>query len=265
MAALFDYIKIIKTAGDYRMESQEQKFMELLEALKEIAPVDGNEMSYGKIREYFKQAQIELTDEQLSLVSDYLRNSHIQVDEKPEEELEEEYEDFEKDYFEMYKKDLKSVPKYSSEQLETYYEDFENNKEIFMQYFMRSIIKWVETYKEGVVNINDLLQEGNLAMIEAINDYSGSSLQELKKYVKNRVIKAVEGIIEDQEGADDITVKILGRVNAVNEYSKELESKNKKKVTIAELAESMGMTVEEIKEIDDLSGNKIEGIIRDKQ
>lgn len=248
---------------------QEQKFREVIEELKLAAEAEGNVISLKKIKKLFKEEDINLTDEQVSLVCDYLKSVKVDVSDRDgsesavsDENISEEDKDAE--FFAMYRHDLRSVKNYSNDELEKLMENFEANKELLIQAFLKDVVKWIEPYKESGVYVCDLVQEGNLGLIEGMAAFSGGSPADLKKHLKESVIEAVKDAIIEQEGEDNVAMKILGRVNSVNDCAREMSQKLGRKVGISELAEKLNMTVEEVQEINELSGYKLENIDKQK-
>lgn len=250
-------------------ENREEKFKEVLDSLRLMAQAQENVLSEKEVRESFAREDIKLSKEQFELVLNFLKQEEVKVssgkqkgicnleDATPEERDEQ--------FFLMYKRDLRNTSKCSREELERLLEEPVQNREAIMTACLRDVINWVEPYRESGLLFCDLVQEGNLALVEALPGFTGTGVSELKKYLKNAVVEAVTEAIEQQEGQDNVSLKILGRVNAVNDCAGAMAEELGRKVTFKEVADRLNMTEEELLEIDELSGYQLENIEKDKR
>lgn len=244
--------------------NREQKFKEVLDGLKLIAQAQENVISEKEVRESFAKEDIKLSKEQFELVLNFLRQEKVNISSKGRGSIT----DFEnttpverdEQFFQMYKKDLRGVKKYSKEELEELMSDMSGNQEAIMESFLRDVTDWVEPYRDSGLMMCDLVQEGNLALVEAFAQFTGSGAAELRKYLKDAVVKAVTAAVCEQEGQDNVALKILSRVNAVNDCARVMAEEMGRKVTLAEVAAHLNMTEEELREIDKLSGYQLENI-----
>lgn len=145
--------------------------------------------------------------------------------------------------------------------------------------FLEKIVSWVEPYRRKGVLASDLVQEGNLAMMAYIsekrflNNYEWKdkikegSTQELlevlsgiEKQVKSEVEECLMMLLDEQKAANEISGKVLGKVNLVNDWAKRLKEELGRKPTVDELAEKMGISRENIMEAIQLSAENIEDV-----
>lgn len=241
------------------MNDQEQRFMEILEDIKLLAQTNGNVLNVEEVKSVFLEEGIKLTDEQLALVQDYLTASRVEFSEK-EETAEMEEADKETAFFELYKRDLQGIHKYTNEELEKMALDVQANKEALTEVFLRKVVRWAESYKKYGLPMNDLVQEGNLGLLQGIADFHGEGLAELTKHLKKRAVQSMEAFIAQQESERDTMAKILFRVNAVNDCARKMSKELMRKVFLSELCDKLNMTKEEVLEVQRLSGNKLSDI-----
>lgn len=145
--------------------------------------------------------------------------------------------------------------------------------------FLEKIVSWVEPYRRKGVLASDLVQEGNLAMMAYIsekrflNNYEWKdkikegSTQELlevlagiEKQVKSEVEECLMMLLDEQKAANEISGKVLGKVNLVNDWAKRLKEELGRKPTVDELAEKMGISRDNIMEAIQLSAENIEDV-----
>lgn len=243
---------------------QEGKFREVLESLRLIAEAEENVISEKKIRENFQNEGIKLDNDQFQLVCNYLKQENVSISEgrKSSSMISEDATQEERDeqFFSMYKHDLRGVRKLFAEEMEELIKDIPGNKDALIQAFLRDVIHWVEPFKESGLPMCDLVQEGNLGLMMGLAQFEGTNVQELRKCLKESVVDAVRSALVDEEGYENLSMKILTRVNAVNDCARTMAEDLGRKVTFAELAKQLNMTEEELKDIDELSGYKLENI-----
>ena len=220
-----------------------------------------------------------------------LEKSAVKQTEELEEEVAEETvfvtdEDYEKDekYIQMYMEDLKDVEELSDTGraflLMNIVED--NDKEslsLLSQSFLKKIVGWIEPFRRKGVLASDLIQEANLAMMAYIgekhflNNYEWKDkikegntqdlinvLEEIEKEVKSEIEGSLRMMIDEQNMSNKAAVKVLGKVNLVNDWAKRLKEELERKPTVDELAEKMGISKENVMEAIRLSAENIEDI-----
>lgn len=286
---------------------EQQKFIATIEILKDMALANGGRIKKSEIDVKMREEGMELNESQLKMVYAYLKTSKIEVvnadgesvvdltaiqglgaesDIEGESEAgknadKETLDEKDDEVVKMYQADIKHVPVLSEEELlvvmkriaDVKSTDFQNNnsvkadKEAIINTFLKEVVRWVKNYRDSGVLMTDLIQEGNIGLMSAVDsfDYLAATAGEnpvkaLKAALKKSVVASVQNEIFSQESENNVGYKIAGRVNAVNDCAKELAEDMGRKVSIAEVAEKMEMEYEEVKEIIDLSSNKIEYI-----
>lgn len=286
---------------------EQQKFIATIEILKDMALANGGRINKSEIDVKMREEGMELNESQLKMVYAYLKTSKVEVinddgesvadltdlqsiqagadiegeHESGEDEDTETLDEKDDEVVKMYQADIKHVPVLSEEELLVVMKriadikstDFQNNnsvkadKEAIINTFLKEVVRWVKNYRDGGVLMTDLIQEGNIGLMSAVEvfDYSAAIVGEnpaktLKTALKKAVVASAQNAIFSQESENNVGYKIAGRVNAVNDVAKELAEDMGRKVSIAEVAEKMEMEYEEVKEIIDLSSNKIEYI-----
>ncbi len=270
---------------------EQQKFIETVEMIKDMAAANGNQISQAEIESTLVKAGMELSEEQLRLVYAYLKTSKVTVlgDEDVEAELEllkaepeadsvenseddSTIEDKDDEVVKMYQADIKAVTVLNEEEMLDVMKrlstnDDKSHREALINTFLKDVVRWVKDYAGGNVLMTDLIQEGNIGLMMAVAEFDYSAalsvekpVKKLKDFLKKSVKDAALSIVYSQESENNVGYKIAGRVNAVNDCAKQLAEDFNRKVTIEEVAAEMKLSVEEVKEIVDLSSNKIEYI-----
>lgn len=270
---------------------EQQKFIETVEMIKDIAASNGNQITQAEIEANLVEAGMELSKEQLRLVYAYLKTSKVAVsgdddvqaemdflkaepeaDETDAESEGKTLEDKDDEVVKMYQADIKGVTILSEEEIVEAMKRLsvgsnKNDSEALVNTFLKDVVRWVKEYAGGSVLMTDLIQEGNIGLMMGVAefDYAGAlatdkPVKKLKDYLKKAVKDAALSIVYSQESENNVGYKIAGRVNAVNDCAKQMAEDFGRKVTIEEVAAEMKLSVEEVKEIVDLSSNKIEYI-----
>lgn len=152
--------------------------------------------------------------------------------------------------------------------------------DLLSQSFLEKIVEWIEPYRRRGVLSSDLIQEGNLAMMgyigekrflnnyewkDKIKEGSTEDLLNVLKGIETEVKAEVEGaigmMIDEQVASNKASDKVLNKVNLVNDWAKRLKAELDRKPTVAEVAERMGISEDNVREAIKLSAEKIEDIV----
>lgn len=270
---------------------EQQKFIETVEMIKDMAAANDNQISQSEIEATLVKAGMELSEEQLRLVYAYLKTSKVTVigdddvqaemellktepenDEAEGEQEVQTFEDKDDEVVKMYQADIKGITILSEGELVEAMKRLsagssKNDREALINTFLKDVVRWVKDYAGGNVFMTDLIQEGNIGLMMAVAEFdysdaisSDKPVKKLKDFLKKAVKSAAMDIVYMQESENNVGYKISGRVNAVNDCAKQLAEDFGRKVTVEEVAGEMKLSVEEVKEIVDLSSNKIEYI-----
>lgn len=107
------------------------------------------------------------------------------------------------------------------------------------------------------VPASDLVQEANMALLMAVEEYDPAEGAEMTAYrvgrfetfLASRVRAALTAVVDEHKAQRKIGEKVLGRVNHLQDVSKEMAEELGREATVAELAQRLAMTEEEVKDI----------------
>ena len=140
---------------------EKKYFVEQIDKLIKYGRENGNMVSEKVVSEYFKE--INLSNEQLQLVYNFLYDSKIGLNEPfdVEETLDEE----DKDYLQMYIEELESIEKISDkkrfELIKKHVSTREDLSSKIIESYLWDVIETAKLYAGGAVTIEDLIGEGN--------------------------------------------------------------------------------------------------------
>ncbi|MBO4902685.1 MAG: hypothetical protein J5518_07820 [Lachnospiraceae bacterium] len=127
--------------------------------------------------------------------------------------------------------------------------------------YLRDVTDIAKLYEGQGVLIDDLIGEGNLALLSGCANLDlCETAEEVEEFLTRTIMDAMESLIAEDANASDVDEKIAQRVSEVYAAAKELSETLLKKVSVEELAQEMEVPVSEIEEAIRLSGNRIDYI-----
>ncbi|MBQ9934527.1 MAG: RNA polymerase sigma factor RpoD [Lachnospiraceae bacterium] len=253
------------------------KLAELLElAKKKKNVIEGNE-----IINHFKDCKgIELTPERMVAIYEFLESKEVDVLDTTEEEeeeaedifldIEEESEvDLEKinntidsdlsidDPVRMYLKELGTVPLLTAEEEILLAQKIEDGDEAAKMKLIESNLRLVVYIAKKYVNrgmlFMDLIQEGNLGLIKAVEKFDYRKGYKFSTYATWWIRQAITRAIADQARTIRIPVHMVETINKLVKTQRALLQELGREATPEEIAEKMGIPVEKVREIQKIS------------
>lgn len=242
---------------------EQGKFLEMLREIMEVARVQNNRISKDELSRLL--GEVSLSEEQFESVYAYLAENKIEVEgfvyipPKREVEIPEEEKVTKEDsiYLKMYKEELQEVEYLTKEEKEELLRELtageESNKQRLINGFLHDVLTIVQKHKNKGVTVEDLIQEGNISLVLAVN-----GLEELEEAVEEEyILTAIEdGIIaaideiKNEETEEDT---IVAKANLIREAAKYLEEDFGRVPSVQELQEYTKIPQDEIRDILDLS------------
>lgn len=157
-------------------------FMETLRAVAEVARTTPNGLPKEEILNYFEG--MELSEEQVEMIYQYLQLPPEAQTGEPETEAEEESviveeEDAEENvYFQMYLDDLEQINEMSEgEMQEAYKKLLEGDSSVvgtICESWLGTIAQMAIPYAEQGANLEDVIQEGNMGLLLKLSELTGA-------------------------------------------------------------------------------------------
>lgn len=115
---------------------------------------------------------------------------------------------------------------------------------------LRTALEYAREYDGKGVLLTDLVQEANMALLMAVEEYAKAGGETgFDSYVSQRIKKALELAVEEEQSADRTGEELAARVNVLSQISQTLAAELGREATVEELADKMKMSVEEIQGI----------------
>ena len=259
------------------MEMNMGKFSEKLVELLELAKKKKNVLEYQEISDFFKDQSLEV--EQMEKVLDFLEASGVDVlrisgnDEElildddadiekmdDEEEIELDKIDLSvpegvsiEDPVRMYLKEIGKVPLLSAEEEIELAKRMENGdqaaKKRLAEANLRLVVSIAKRYVGRGMLFLDLIQEGNLGLIKAVEKFDYTKGYKFSTYATWWIRQAITRAIADQARTIRIPVHMVETINKLIRVSRQLLQELGREPTPEEIAEEMNMPVERVREI----------------
>ena len=160
-------------------------------------------------------------------------------------------ENFEQDSFEnVYLEELAAIEPCSEEETRQLIAKIRNGdakaRERLIEGNLKKALFFVQDYINQGVPLSDLIQEASMElMLLADEGFEGS----FETLLESRIRVRLEEVVKEQKSEADIEEEMLARVNVLQEVSKTMAEQRGREATLAELAERMKMTEDEVREI----------------
>lgn len=234
----------------------EMEFRHRLMEIMNLAREKGSSLEKNQINEFFREDH--LTEEQMTLVYQFLNSNHIEVkgysveEEKKEVPLTSE----EEEYLRHYREEIEGLdPEKPGEWEQCIFEFLQGNhrkKERMLELLLPEVIHIARRINRHEVLIQDLIQEGNMSLVIHMDHLTGADderMMLLKQAEKDMIAMAEE--LSRQKKEDHFMVE---QVQKVDHAMKELTEELGEKVGAEELAMYLDMSEEELKDILRLAG-----------
>ena len=249
----------------------DERTVEFEKKLKELVKVAGrkkNVLEYNEIYDYFKD--MNLTAEQYDLILEYLEKAGVDVLQTAEEEEplllpeEEEGEEEELDLtvpegvstddpVRMYLKEIGQIPLLTAEEelelAKRMSEGDENAKEKLAEANLRLVVSIAKRYAGRGMQLLDLIQEGNLGLIKAVDKFDYQKGYKFSTYATWWIRQAITRAIADQARTIRIPVHMVETINRVIRTSRQLLQDLGREPKPEEIAQKLSMPVEKVREI----------------
>ena len=124
------------------------------------------------------------------------------------------------------------------------------SKDKLVEINLKRVIKIVENYKGKGIPTSDLIQEGNLGLIEGVATFDGDeSLVAFHSHISKCIEHAIQSVIDEEIDAGRVGKHLADRANALDRFSTEFAKENGREATLEELAQGMGLPEDEIRNI----------------
>ena len=258
---------------DGHMEENAQKFEEKLKELVALGKKKKSVLEIQEINDFF--ADMELSAEQMEKVFEYLEGHNIDVlritadtdddvdiDNMIAEEEEVDMENIDlsvpegvsiEDPVRMYLKEIGKVPLLSAEReielAKRMEEGDEDAKKELAEANLRLVVSIAKRYVGRGMLFLDLIQEGNLGLIKAVEKFDYHKGYKFSTYATWWIRQAITRAIADQARTIRIPVHMVETINKLIRVSRQLLQELGREPLPEEIAKELDMPVERVREI----------------
>ena len=163
--------------------------------------------------------------------------------------------------------DMTNVRKLTDEEIiECIKRDDAISRNMLIEHYLTRVVDWVKPYTKKGIAYGDLIQEGNIGLIQAITDINRelNDIDMIDAYIKKHTIRHIKNVIDESESDKLVGDKVVNRINAVNDCANMLKEDLGRKPTREEVAKLMNIEMDELDDIIKLSGDKLDSIEKNK-
>ena len=257
---------------------EQQKMLTIMSELVELGTKKENVLELSEIEKVFADQGMELDDDKTEKVFEYLENKGIvamvpesdteddiilDVEDEPTEE---ELENIEmavpdgvsiEDPVRMYLKEIGKVPLLTAEEekelaMKMEAGDMEAKKRL-AEANLRLVVSIAKRYVGRGMLFLDLIQEGNLGLIKAVEKFDYRKGYKFSTYATWWIRQAITRAIADQARTIRIPVHMVETINKLIRVQRQLLQELGREPYPEEIAEKMGLPVERVREIQKIS------------
>ena len=253
----------------------QEKFMEKCRGILAIARKKKNVLDYNEIMDYFQDTDFEA--DKMEKVFEFLEGCNIDVkmnddDGDVEDDIilsDEDDIDIEKidlsvpdgigleDPVRMYLKEIGKVPLLSAEEEIEYAQRMEEGdeeaKKRLAEANLRLVVSIAKRYVGRGMQFLDLIQEGNLGLIKAVEKFDYRKGYKFSTYATWWIRQAITRAIADQARTIRIPVHMVETINKLVRVQRQLLQELGREPSPEEIAETMDIPVERVREIQKIS------------
>lgn len=245
----------------------QEKFMEKCRGILAIARKKKNVLDYKEIMDYFQDTDFEA--DKMEKVFEFLEGCNIDVKMNDDDGDVEDDIDIEKidlsvpdgigleDPVRMYLKEIGKVPLLSAEEEIEYAQRMEEGdeeaKKRLAEANLRLVVSIAKRYVGRGMQFLDLIQEGNLGLIKAVEKFDYRKGYKFSTYATWWIRQAITRAIADQARTIRIPVHMVETINKLVRVQRQLLQELGREPSPEEIAETMDIPVERVREIQKIS------------
>ena len=259
--------------------TDEEKFLDIIESLVKKAAKNKNVIDYQDITEAVSEVLDNMDD--VDKIYDYLESKKIEIRMEEEDDKLDDDDDLDDDVdsedeidlskidlsvpegigvddpVRMYLKEIGQIPLLTAEQEVEYAKRMEEGNEVAKRRLaeanLRLVVSIAKRYVGRGMQFLDLIQEGNLGLIKAVEKFDYRKGYKFSTYATWWIRQAITRAIADQARTIRIPVHMVETINKLTRVSRQLLQELGREPSPEEIAEEMDIPVEKVREIQKIS------------
>ena len=259
--------------------TDEEKFLDIIESLVKKAAKNKNVIDYQDITEAVSEVLDNMDD--VDKIYDYLESKKIEIRMEEDDDKLDDDDDLDDDVdsedeidlskidlsvpegigvddpVRMYLKEIGRIPLLTAEQEVEYAKRMEEGNEVAKRRLaeanLRLVVSIAKRYVGRGMQFLDLIQEGNLGLIKAVEKFDYRKGYKFSTYATWWIRQAITRAIADQARTIRIPVHMVETINKLTRVSRQLLQELGREPSPEEIAEEMDIPVEKVREIQKIS------------
>ncbi len=259
--------------------TDEEKFLDIIESLVKKAAKNKNVIDYQDITEAVSEVLDNMDD--VDKIYDYLESKKIEIRMEEDDDKLDDDDDLDDDVdsedeidlskidlsvpegigvddpVRMYLKEIGQIPLLTAEQEVEYAKRMEEGNEVAKRRLaeanLRLVVSIAKRYVGRGMQFLDLIQEGNLGLIKAVEKFDYRKGYKFSTYATWWIRQAITRAIADQARTIRIPVHMVETINKLTRVSRQLLQELGREPAPEEIAEEMDIPVEKVREIQKIS------------
>ncbi len=229
------------------------KFNNALLKLTDYAMKNNNFVTSDDIEAFFRD--VDLNKEDYDAIKTYLKEQNFNVDiptatntkaddsDSKSAESEEELH-----FIKMYMDDMEKLEAVSDEEINhlvsKLLDDDLSVVNKLTECHLKDVADIAADFRNQGANFGDLIQEGNMALMLAISEYTKED-GDFSKYIENKVRYALNNTVNEQISSDRVGQHLADKLNQLDNVTSNLSMKLGRTPEVSEIAEAMNMSKDE--------------------
>lgn len=235
------------------------EFLDAVRELERIAQTNNNHLNMEEIRTYF--SDMDLKEEQLDYICRYLEGHRIFIedrvrrgqDEISEDEVTTKEDPLDADMVNIYIEEIGKASQVREDQEEMLVRKLMNGDENARNLLIESNLAYATAlareYTGRGLLLSDLIQECNIGLMIAVNEYEPELHRSFRKFKEETIRRHVEEVMAEYNQSTRSAMKMANRVNELNDLATAFAREYEREAKPSELAERMGISEEEVREL----------------
>ena len=250
------------------------EFLQAIQELERLGETNGNQLSMEEINSYFSDMKLE--EKQLDFICNYFESHHIYItnrvqrfeEEIGDEEIPNKEDPMDAEIVAFYLKEMEKANSLSGEQERVIARKLvsgdDTARNLLIEANLSRAVEIAKEYEGRGLLLSDLIQEGNIGLMVAVNEFEPDIDKDFHTFSEKMIRKHLEETLEEYHSSTRSAVKMANRVNEMNDIATAFAKEYEREAKPSEIAERMGITEEEVRELMKVSLDAIAVLNQDK-
>ncbi len=237
----------------------QEEFMKEIQELEKIGKINGDRLSMDEIRNYF--SHMNLDEKQYDFICSYYEARHIVISDRvkkqektiSDEELEIKEDPLDDEMVSIYRRETGSLTRIPEDQMERVARKLikgdENARNLLIESNLSLAMEIAGDYKGKGLPMSDLIQESNIGLMLAVNEYEPEINGSFHTFVEEMIRRQIETSLDEYNHSTRSAMKMAMRVNELNRIATAFAREYEREAKPHELAERMGISEDEVREL----------------